>query len=152
MDLLIGADLRKYRKAIQKSQQEFAKRMGISQATLSLIEVGKLPLSTAHLGRLEKEFNKPAYTPKFKDFVSKIEEQRRTGQALVGHPEAGFMTVPVYEWEENFDLSAAPASLGVKGMVTVRSATPEIIAFEMPSGSVWWVEKETLVFAKIFQS
>jgi transcriptional regulator with XRE-family HTH domain len=56
-----GADIRKYRKALKLSQREFSDKLGLSQATLSLTESGKVGVSDTVVERINQEFNKPAY-------------------------------------------------------------------------------------------
>jgi transcriptional regulator with XRE-family HTH domain len=141
-----GADIRKYRKALKLSQREFSDKLGLSQATLSLTESGKVGVSDTVVERINQEFNKPAYKPQFDEFCRRVDSERRGAQTLVGNPLVNHATLPVWLWEEGFDLGSAPSTLEWRGVVTVRVSSDEAIAFEMPKGSGAWVAGEILVF------
>lgn len=145
--MLSGADLRRYRQKLDLSQQRMVKALGVSQATLSQIESGKLAISPSLMAKLAKEYNKPAYRVKLDDYVRTVEEERRSGRTLVGNPDVTFQLLPVWEWEEGFELSATPSTLRQRGVVAVRTFPEGAIAFEMPRGSAQWADGEILVFA-----
>ncbi len=146
--MLPGSDLRKYRKKLGLSQHQVARLLGVSQASLSMIESGKFAISSGLHAKIEKVFNKAPYSPKYSSFCRKVEAERQSQQSLVGHPEVTFQILPVWEWEDGFDLSAAPSSIQPSGLVATRVTAEGAIAFQMPGGSAWWVEGEILVFAK----
>lgn len=141
-----GADIRKYRRALKLSQQQFAKKLGLSQATLSLTESGKAGVSDTVTARLNEEFNKPQYKPRFEEFCRRVDKERKGAQTLVGNPRVNHSTLPVWLWEDGFDLGSTPSTLEWRGVVTVRVPSEEAIAFEMPKGSGAWVTGEILVF------
>ncbi len=143
-----GADIKRYRKVLKLGQREFAALLGVSQPSLSLAESGKVGVSEALQQKLIAVFNKPGHSPTYDDFCRTLEEQRRSGQTLVGNPSVTYVTVPVWLWEEGFDLGAPPEVVESRGVVTVRTASTEVIAFEMPAGASFWVAREVLVFAR----
>ena len=59
--MLTGTDVRRYRKQLGLSQMDFARQVGIAQATLSQIEIGQITLSHDHLKKLERAFRGPTY-------------------------------------------------------------------------------------------
>jgi len=143
-----GSDLRRYRKALDLGQREFASRLGIAQATLSLIETGKVGLSEALQQKLGKEFKKRRYSLKYDEFCRATDAERRSGQTMVGHPDVTYATLPVWLWEDGFDLGAPPNTAERRGIVTVRTSSSDAIAFEMPKGSSHWIAGEILVFIR----
>ena len=144
-----GADIRKYRKALKLSQREFSAKLELSQATLSLTESGKIGVSDTVTDRLRAVFNKPEYKPRFDDFCRRVDSERKGAQTLVGNPLVNHSTLPVWLWEDGFDLGSAPSTLEWRGVVTVRVPTEDAIAFEMPKGSGAWVAGEILVFRTV---
>lgn len=146
--MLSGADLRKYRKKLGLSQHDMAKALGVSQASLSQVESGKLAISSKLQAKMEKEFGKAKYPVRYPDFARTVEKERQSQQTLVGNPDVTFQLLPVWEWEDNFDLSAAPSSLERRGVAAVRTIPDGAIAFAMPKGSALWAEGEILVFTR----
>ncbi len=143
-----GADIRKYRKALKLSQRVFSAKLKLSQATISLTESGKIGVSDTVTDRLREVFNKPEYKPRFDDFRRRVDSERKGAQTLVGSPLVNHSTLPVWLWEDGFDLGSAPSTLEWRGVVTVRVPTEDAIAFEMPKGSGVWVAGEILVFRR----
>lgn len=143
-----GADIKKYRRVMKFSQREFADRLKLSQATLSLTESGKIGVSGTVIERLRKEFNKAQYKPRFDDFCNRVDSERQGAQTLVGNQLVNYCTLPVWLWEDGFDLGAAPSTIESRGVVTVRVPSEDAIAFEMPQGSSAWVANEILVFRR----
>jgi transcriptional regulator with XRE-family HTH domain len=143
---MTGNDLRRYRRAVGLNQDSFARELGLSQSALSLLERGKVALSADHLAKLAAAFDQPRFEPQFSKFVKDLERSRAEGQAALSAPMVRHITLTVWAWSEEFDLSQAPAGDQAVGLVTVRSTQNDMIAFQMGKATEAWGAGEILVF------
>lgn len=143
--MLTGLDLRRYRKATGRTQAEFAERMGLAQATLSQIEIGRIRFSDEHLQRARSAFIGPEFSPTFADFEKRVESG---GLGAVPTPDSLHVTIPVWTYDETFDLARRPAPGDAVDLVTVRSGAQPVLALRMDRGSEEWTTGETFVFAR----
>lgn len=143
--MLTGADIRRFRKSLELTQEAFALKLGLSQPTLSLLEAGKVGLDEKYLDTLTRVFAKAGFAA----FAETVKKERSTGQPLIGHPQAHFAVIPVWRWEHNFDLAATLSGLAPCSYVMVQAPSNEVIAFQMPRATTWWKSDEILVFRRI---
>jgi len=143
---MTGNDLRRYRRAVGLNQDSFARELGLSQSALSLLEGGKVAISAHHLAKLTAACDQPRFEPRFSRFVEDLERSRAEGQAALSAPMARHVTLTVWAWSEEFDLSRAPAGDQAVGLVTVRSTPNDVIAFQMGEATEAWAAGEILVF------
>lgn len=143
---MTGADLRRFRRAIHLNQESFAQQLGLSQSALSLLEGGKVAISADHLARLSRAFDDSRFDPQFSKFLDDLERDRAEGQAALSIPMARHITLTVWNWSEQFDLSRAPAADQAVGLVTVRATPNDLIAFQMGRATEAWSDGEILVF------
>jgi transcriptional regulator with XRE-family HTH domain len=140
-----GADIRRYRKELDLSQTEFVKRMGITQAALSLIEQGKTAVSEDHVETLRKNFVAPDCDPAFGDFEKRLVEERmsvRLGKVARGD----HLTITVWRWEEGMNLTDGLRADQAADLITIRQPKRRVLAFLMPKKSDHWAGDEIIVF------
>lgn len=143
-----GSDIRRYRKALKLDQSKFARMLGISQSALSLIETGRMAIPKDLLDRLSAAFDKPQFSPRFSEFWKTTEREQAQGEAALAVPHARQLTLLVWQWTSEFDLSRAPGGDQVVGAITVPFTEQRVIALRMPKASQAWMAGEILVFEK----
>jgi len=146
--MLSGADVRKFRQALGKSQRVFAAELGLSQGMLSLIELGRTPVTDEHLRRLRDSFNEASFRPTFEDFVRELQKSRRLGQAMLGYRPGCNAILTVWRWRDDVDLSVPPPPDDAVSTVSLHVQPDEAIAFQMKGKTQWWEKDEILVFAR----
>lgn len=144
--MLTGADIRRFRRALGVNQTEFARRMGLAQSTLSLIEVGRIAVGDEHVQQLLAKFHSPTDKPTFAEFLTEIEKGRAESQAALHAPGTRYLTLTAWRWDNTFDLSRVPPRDTAADLVTVRATDHPVIALQMPRQSEHWADGETLVF------
>jgi len=146
--MLTSADVKRYRESIGLTQIEFAKRIGVSQSALSLMESGRIAVSDRHVERLREQFLGRGHEQPFTEFLSAVEAERKASgpalTALIGR----YLTLTVWRWEDGFDLSRPPAPDQAVSVVTIQSTDRQAIAFQMSRESKYWAGHELLVLAE----
>ena len=107
--MVTGSHLRQYRKLLGLNQTEFARRLGLSQATISQIEAGRIALSNAHLQKLADKFSSARLSPPFPEFKRDVEKGSADCQAALLDPRGRFVTLTVWQWDAAFDLARIPS-------------------------------------------
>jgi transcriptional regulator with XRE-family HTH domain len=144
--MINGADLRRYRKMIGWKQADFAKRLGISQSALSLIENGQIAVSKEHLAQLAQCFDKPTYTPRFSEFLETVKEEKSVAKTALVAPYSRCTALTVWRWEEGLDLGQISRPDRAVGLLAIRATDNLAIALEMDRKTGWWERGEILVF------
>lgn len=145
-ELLNGADIRRYRKSIELTQVDFAKRMGVSQSALSLLESGRIAVSDDHVAELTDRFRGRGLKQMFTEFLLALKATQAAAGASLATSTGHYLTLTVWRWEDGFDLGGPPAPEMAVNVVTMRAADKPTIAFQMPRASPHWAEDEILVF------
>jgi transcriptional regulator with XRE-family HTH domain len=143
--LLTGLDLRRFRKLIGLTQAEFAARMQLAQATLSQIEGGRIRLSHEHVQQARELFSAPEFSPSFDEFVKQLE---LGGLGAVPETDQLHWTVPVWAFNDTFDLARRPAPAEAVDLILVRAQQQPVIALRMERASDHWKQGELFVFAR----
>lgn len=143
--MLRGRDVRHYRKLIGLNQEEFARRLGMRQPALSLLETGRLAVTDEHRDKLLKVFDRPEWKPRFGEYLKKIETEESQPQPALTAPLARYATLPCWRSEE-YDLGRAPQPDQIAGLVTVRASERPVVALQMSKASKDWVKNDVLVF------
>ncbi len=141
-----GSDIRRYRKAINLSQVDFAEQLGLSQSALSQLEGGRTCVSDEHIALLRERFGEAHLPQAFSDFLRDIERSRSQGQAAVTAPDSRWLALTVWAWQEGFDLGQTPSPDQAVDMVLVRPADASVIAFRIEKRSQYWAAGEIFVF------
>jgi len=144
--MLTGTDVRRYRKQLGLSQIDFARQVGIAQATLSQIEIGQITLSDDHLKKLERAFRGPKYELSFAEFQRQAEQEHAERLSALMARQDQYVTLRAWRWSESFDLDAVPPSDGDAGLVMVRSSGRPLAAVQLNRRSAHWGAGEILVF------
>lgn len=145
---MTGADIRRYRRAIGWNQQAFAQELGLSQSALSLIEGGKVAVSEEHLTRLSKVFDAAKFKPRLGEFLKELEHVRSEGQAALDAPLGGHVVLPVWAWQDDFELNRPPKPEQAMGLITIRATAGAVIAFQMDKATEAWEKGEILAFER----
>jgi transcriptional regulator with XRE-family HTH domain len=143
---MTGTDIRRYRKMLDMDQRAFAARLAISQSALSMIENGRMAIPQDYLARLTGVFDSPEFTPPFSEFLQILQREQAQGQAALAVPYARQLTLLVWAYTPDFDLSRAPAGDQVAGAITVPFTDRQAIALRMPKATQAWAAGEILVF------
>ncbi len=144
--LINGGEIRRYRKLIGWTQAAFAERFGISQAALSLIERGRIPVSEEHIARLTEGFDRPEVEVSFHAFMKDMGTEKASAQAALVSQPGRYLTLAVWKWEDGYDLSQKLTPDRSVGVITVRTSDNQAIAFEMGKDTSAWRKGEILVF------
>jgi transcriptional regulator with XRE-family HTH domain len=144
--VLTGSDLRRYRKLLGMTQTQFARQLGLAQATLSQIEGGRIALSNEHLQKLGERFKSARFKPTFAEFQRGVEQGMSQSQAALAAPRARYCTLSVWAWEDGFDLGRVPAPDSAVDLVTVRACDKPVIALQVGRQTDHWEAGETFVF------
>ena len=144
--MITGADIRQYRKELGLTQRDFAEKLCMSQAALSLIEKGRTALSEEHLRRLAEQFGRPEIGPSFDEFVRRLDEASANLATAIDTPGSRHQTLTVWQWSEDIDLSRPFKPTQAAGLVTVGSSKEAGIAFRMSTDSAQWAKGDVLVF------
>ena len=132
--MLSGSDIRRYRKMLGMTQADFARQLGLAQATLSQIEGGRIALSDEHVQQLDDRFRlgKPALS--FKEFKRDAERSMASNQAALSAPHGRYTTFVVWP--------VPPGEKRISEMKFFASAVPEISDDRMQegcTGTVDWI-------------
>lgn len=73
-----GSTIRAYRERLQMTQRDFAKSLGMSQALISLVELGRGPVSKRLLQRLRAKGETGEFKPAFFDYLAEGGVQHAT--------------------------------------------------------------------------
>lgn len=144
--MISGSDIRRYRKAINLSQVDFAEQLGLSQSALSQLEGGRTGVSDEHITLLRGRFGEAHLPQIFSDFLREIERSRSQGQAAATAPDSRWLALTVWAWQEGFDLGQTPSPDQAVDMVLVRPGDASVIAFRIEKRSQYWAAGEILVF------
>lgn len=144
--MLHGADIKRYRKSVGLTQVEFAKRMGVSQSALSLLESGRIAVSDDHVAELTDRFRGRSLKQTFTEFLSALKATQAAAGASLATSTGHYLTLTVWRWEDGFDLGGPPAPEMAVNVVTIRATDKPTIAFQMPRASPHWAQDEILVF------
>jgi len=137
--------LRRYRRALGLRQADFAKRVGVTQAAVSLLEAGRMPLSEALAQTIWNEFDRPGVRPRLGRFLEQQASEQRQSAPMASR---SFTTLPVFTWTPRLDLEDDPGTMPTRGLVTVLLAPgSRALVLEMPEKTDAWVSGEILVFA-----
>jgi transcriptional regulator with XRE-family HTH domain len=128
------------------TQTQFARQLGLAQATLSQIEGGRIALSSEHLQRLAEKFNSASFKPTFAEFQRGVELGMSESQAALAAPRARYSTLSVWAWDDGFDLGRVPAPDSAVDLVTVRACDKPLIALQVSRRTDHWEAGETFVF------
>lgn len=143
---MIGADLRRFRRAIGWNQIEFAEVLGVTQSALSQMESGRYGLSEHHLDTLKAQFNNPDITPTFNEYCKQLEDRRSAALGAVEAPHTRFTVLVVWDWEEGFDLSTPLPRDQSVGLIAIDASDRPAIAIRLKSRTQWWNKNEILAF------
>ncbi len=144
--MIHGADIRRYRKLLGMNQIAFARHLGVAQPTLSHVEGGRTAVSQEHVELLLAKFDGPAFKPTFRQFLDAVEAEAAGEQAALIPPQSRHSLVPVWEWEDGFDLSRQPEPGRAVDMLTLHGSDRPAIAFRMTRKSDWWDAGDMFIF------
>jgi len=146
--VLTGSGVRQYRRAIGLGQVAFARHLGVTQPTLSMLEGGRITVSQDHVDRLKAAFPSPKFHPSFEDFLRELERGAALQQAALTTCASHHSTLTVWAWTEGFDLSRPPGPELAADLITVRGLSRPAVAVQMPGKSSWWQKGEVIVFER----
>ena len=144
--MITGADIRRYRKELGLTQRDFAEKLCMSQAALSLIEKGRTALSEEHLQRLAEHFVHTEFDPGFDEFVHRLGEASANLATALDTPGSRHLTLTVWQWSEDLDLSRPFKPTQAVDLITVGSTNEASVAFRMSTESPYWAKGDVLVF------
>ncbi len=144
--MLIGSDIRTYRRRIGLTQIEFAPLIGLTQSALSLLESGRVAISTQHLNKLRKEFVGKKTSPTFAEFEAELSKAGRATQHMLAADLNQFATLTVYPWLDAIDLSEQLRHSPPVSVVSVSNRQNRLIAFKMPRETKYWATGEIIAF------
>lgn len=124
MSNIAGQVLRAYRERLQLSQQEFAKRLGVSQSLISTVEVGHGPVSRKLLRLLRERGETGTLRPAFGDYL-------KEGALDRGALETDFgvaRPIPLEAWAARINLNK-PADAGAAERIWVPGIVEGMRAF-----------------------
>lgn len=150
--MITGADIRKFRRQLGWTQGQVAKKIGMSQAALSLIEKGRTAVSDDHVTRLRSAFAGSDVRPSFDEFVQELNASRSSVADAGRISQKHYLTLPVWRWEEGLDLNRPFAPDQAVDMITVRPGKGAILAFEMPMSGDQWAKDEIIAFEQCDQA
>lgn len=146
--MLTGSHLRHYRKLLGLNQTEFARRLGLAQATISQIEAGRIALSNDHVEKLAEKFNSARLSPTFTEFKRDVERGSTDCQAALLDARSRFQTLTVWQWDAAFDLARVPSPEDAVDVVTVRAGDEPAIAIRVGRRTKHWEAGDTFVFER----
>jgi transcriptional regulator with XRE-family HTH domain len=146
--VVTGSDIRRYRKSLGMNQTAFARQFGLAQPTLSQIERGRTGVSREHIEALVARFDAPRTRPAFREFLELLEVEKAGQQAALLPPQERHSILPVWDWEEGFDLSRRPEAARAVDLLTVCGSVEPAIALRMPRKKEWWEAGEMFVFER----
>lgn len=131
--MITAAMIRKYRSQIGLSQEEFARRLGYTQASISFLESGRIRVNADHEQRITERFAGSRDRPTFAQFIADEHARRREALAAAPSVGPGLITLPVYEWHDGLDLNASPHTVPACSAITVPlTSTKQVIAIRIP--------------------
>jgi transcriptional regulator with XRE-family HTH domain len=136
---ITGPALRQYRRALGMKQSEFGAELDISQATVSLVEAGRMAISESLRHAIFDRFDRKGASSRLSDFL--VELQRDAPPRLA---QRSSTTLPVYAWSPSFDPTDEATDPAVD-LITLRVASPTI-ALALPSATREWEADDILVF------
>jgi len=143
---LKGNDVRQYRRLVGLNQIQFARRLGVTQSSLSRIEAGRIAVADEHVERLIRNFTGQEFKPSFADFQRQLEKEAERQQPALTIEAGRQFLLTVWRWEEGFDLSRIPNADLAVGTVAIPYTKNATIAFEMSRASEKWSKGEIIVF------
>ena len=131
--VVTGEVIRRYRRLIGLSQEEFSRRWGLTQGALSQIESGRLAVSEGRAAELLAQFKGHAGEVPARRFLEQFSKDRRQSLPLLGHASATHTTLTVWRWRDDFDLAAEPIGLESAGLVTLTLPSgARAVALQLP--------------------
>jgi transcriptional regulator with XRE-family HTH domain len=105
-----GMTVKAYREQLQMSQRDFAEALDVSQGLISLVEIGRNPVSRKLLRRLRERSDEGILNPTFGDFLAEggIEPSAGEAEFQIVRP------IPLEPWTARIDLRK-PVDAGVAG-------------------------------------
>jgi transcriptional regulator with XRE-family HTH domain len=105
-----GTTVKAYREQLQMSQRDFAETLDVSQGLISLVELGRNPVSRKLLRRLRSKSDEGVLNPTFGDFLAEggIEPTAGEAEFEIVRP------IPLEPWTARVDLRKLPDA-GVSG-------------------------------------
>lgn len=95
-----GSKIRAYRERLQMTQRDFAESMGMSQALISLVELGRGPVSNRLLQRLRAKGDSGEFKPSFFNYLA----EEGVGVAAGGSDSQVAGAIPLEPWAARVDL------------------------------------------------
>lgn len=138
---LTGNDLRRFRLLVGLTQSEFATKLSLSQSVISSLESGQAAISERLFTRLLELFET------FRDFAKNVQIQQAREQAAISS-DSQFLTLKVWRWTKEFDLSRSPLPESFADLVMIRGTDRRAIALQMQESTDHYEMGETLVFQR----
>src|SRR5205085_2622729 len=104
-------------KQIGLNQVDFARRLGVKQSALSMMESGRMAVSADRMVVLRREFAGSAISLSFQQFEKELKLRQGIAHPALTSPMAGYLTLPIWRWVTGFDLGRMPSEGQTVGLV-----------------------------------
>jgi transcriptional regulator with XRE-family HTH domain len=145
--VITGDEIQRFRKRLGLTQTDVAKRLQVSQQTMSDLEAGRLPVSDERLRQLTDLFKSDDATKDFARYHAECERARAVDLPTLWSPMNRSAAVTVWRWE-NFDLGRMPSADTAAGVILVPETERQLAAIQMPRRGARWAAGEILVFER----